>query len=291
MPDDLFINTIRRKYKPKPTGRNMLIFGKNGHIGERLKSRLEEGGHNVTILPSPSIAMIGPELFKGVEVVFILAYDLEPVDVPVGDSEFIHGLREQALGSGVQRAVFFRALSETKNVRFAEMESFARAEIKIADSALPTTIVRSSILLDLDLLLIRALNKHASTGRFPNLPGNLALHECRPILLSEAIEFLARTPEHEYARTYRFDLGGDITISYKDFLNLFLEKEDQKRKALGVPRTRSQGQAAQLLEAEKMAWNSFLQKTQMNMVPSNEHIKELFKKVKVTPLREAIKLV
>lgn len=291
MPDDLFINTIRGKYKPKPTGRTMLIFGKNGHIGERLKSRLEEDGHNVTILPSPSVAMIGPELFKGVEVVFLLAYDLEPVDVPIGDSEFVHGLREQALGSGVRRVVFFRALSEVKNVRFAEMEAFTRAEIKIADGTLPTTIVRSSILLDLDLLLVRALNKYARVGMFPDLPNNVTLHECRPILLSEAIDFLARTPEHEYARTYHFELGGDTTLSYKDFLDLFLDKEAQKDKALGVSGVRSRGQAAQLLEAEKIAWRSFLQKTQVNTVPRDEHIKELFKKVKVTPLREAIKLV
>lgn len=291
MPDDLFINTIRGKYKPKPTGRSMLIFGKNGHIGERLKSRLEEGGHSVTILPSPNVTLISPELFKGIEVVFLLAYDLEPVDLPVGDSEFIHALRGQALSSGVQRVVFFRAISEDKKTRFAEMEPFTRVEIKIADSALPTTIVRSSILLDLDLLLVRALNKYASVGRFPDLPGNLTLHECKPMLLSEAIEFLARTTEHEYARTYHFGLGGDTTLSYKDFLDLFLEKEAQKNKALGVSRARSRGQTAQLLEAENIAWKTFLQKTQTNMVPDDERMKELFKKVKITPLREAVKLV
>jgi len=291
MPDDLFINTIRGTYVPKPTGRKMLIFGKNGSIGERLKNRLEEDGHYVAIITSPTLLTITPELFAGIEVIFLLAYDLEPVDVPIGDSEFVHSLREHALSAGVERAVFLRTLSEIKMVQPADMDVLTRAEIKISDSSLPTTIVRSSILLDLDLLLIRALNKYASIGKFPNLPNNLTLHECRPILLSEAVDFLARTPEHEYARTYHFDLGGDLTISYKDFLDLFLEKEKLKDSALGVPRSKSPGWTMQLLEDEKLAWTVFLDKTQADMVPESEHIKELFKKTKITPLQEAIKLV
>jgi len=291
MPDDLFINTIRGVYTPKPTGRKMLIFGENGSIGERLKARLQEDGHDVVIVSSPTLSTITPELLKGIEVIFLLAYDLEPIDVPVGDTEFIHLLREEALSAGVERAVFLRTLSGVEVTTFAEMDVMTRAEIKISDSALPTTIVRTSILLDLDLLLVRALNKYASIGKFPDLPDNLTLHECRPILLSEAIDFLSRTPEHEYARTYRFDLGGDLTISYKDFLNLFLEKERHKDMALGVPRSKSPGWTMQLLESEKHAWKVFIEKTQSDMVPESEHIKELFKKTKITPLRDAINLI
>jgi nucleoside-diphosphate-sugar epimerase len=291
MPDDLFINTIKGTYVAKPTGRKMLIFGKNGSIGERLKNRLEEDGHDVAIISSPTLATITPELFSGIEVIFLLAYDLEPVDVPIGDTEFLHALREHALSARVERVVFLRTLSELQAVQPIDMDVLTRAEIKISDSALPTTIVRSSILLDLDMLLVRALNKYASIGKFPNLPNDLTLHECRPILLSEAVDFLARTPEHEYARTYHFDLGGDLTISYKDFLDLFIDKERVKDSALGVPRSKSPGWTVQLLDDEKLAWKVFLEKTHINLVPESEHIKELFKKTKITPLPDAIKLV
>lgn len=291
MPDDLFINTIRGTYTPKPTGRKMLIFGKNGVIGEKLKARLEEDGHDVVIVASPTITTITPELIKGIEVIFLLAYDLEPVDIPVGDMEFIHKLREEALSAGVERVVFLRTLSDRSRGGPTEIDVLTRAEIKISDSSLPTTIVRSSILLDLDLVLVGALNKYASVGKFPNLPKNLALHECTPVLLREAIDFLARTPEHIYARTYHFDLGGSLTVSYKDFLDLFLEKERRKDSALGMPRSQSPGWSMQLLEDEKLAWRVFLEKTQFNMVPENEHIKELFRKTKITPLRDAINLI
>ncbi|MEX0933360.1 MAG: hypothetical protein WDZ74_01265, partial [Candidatus Paceibacterota bacterium] len=61
--------------------------------------------------------------------------------------------------------------------------------------------------------------------------------------------------------------------------------------ALGVPRSKSPGWTMRLLEDEMLAWSVFLQKTQIDMVPEGEHIKELFKKTKITPLREAIKLI
>lgn len=288
MYDDLFINTIKGVYTPKPSGRKMLILGDNGHIGEVLLERLKEEGHSINVICSPTIETVSGDIFQDVEVCFVLAYDLEPVDVPIGDTEFLKTLRESALRAGVSRIVLLTAIKNSEPNRPVFFDVIARVETILGGSAIPLTSFRSSILLGTEMVFIRAISAYTTEHSSPVLPPESRVHECQPILLSEAIEMIAQAANHELERSYHFDIGGFDTLSYQALVTLFVNKEKNKKDALGVQSLGDKNELKKLGQNERIAWSVFLEKTKDNMLVEREGALEYFEDINITPLMEAI---
>ncbi|MDZ7726108.1 MAG: hypothetical protein U5L75_00825 [Candidatus Campbellbacteria bacterium] len=292
MPRELFINTIQGSYQAEPSGRKMVIFGRNGVIGDRIKARLEEEGHEVMLIASPKIESVTEEMFKDIDTFFILAYDLEPIDVHIGSSEFLKKVREKALVAGVSRGVLLESITTSKPNQPVYRDVLARAESFLSDSAIPLTSYRASLLLDVDLLLAKSISSYVADDVSPLLPDEAKEFQCQPILLKEAVEFIVRAVDHEIERTYRFDLGGNDKISYQEFVDLFVEKERRKSHTLGFSPLPKRERLASLSSDEHTAWNVFLEKTTTDMTVDEERdARKHFSDIKTTPLKEAINLI
>lgn len=265
----------------------MLVLGENGRIGEVLAARLEEEGHSLNLVRAPNLATVTPKLFQDVEICFVLAYDLEPVDVPFGDTEFLKTLRENALSAGVSRIVLLTAIRNAEPNKAVFFDVVARVETILGGSAIPITSFRSSILLDPEMVFARAIDSYATRHSSPVLPPEASRFECQPILLKEAVEMIIRSADHEFPRTYHFDIGGNEKLSYQTLVELFVNKEMQKNAALGVSVPQKKRSRAFGSE-ERQAWNIFLEKTKDNMLVKRESAAKYFHQVEISPLSEAI---
>lgn len=266
----------------------MLILGSNGRVGGALYERLKEEGHDINLIESPTIETVGREIFQDVEVCFILAYDLEPVDVPIGDTEFLKTLRENALSAGLSRIVLLTSIKNAEPNKPVFFDVVARVETILGGSAIPLTSFRSSILLDAEMVFVRAIEAYSTHNSSPTLPPESRINECQPVLLSEAIEMVVQAASHEIDRSYHFDIGGFDTLSYQALVSLFINREKGKKETLGVSSLSSKKSPRDLNQTERTAWSVFLEKTKDNMLVEREGALEYFKDVNITPLMEAI---
>lgn len=268
----------------------MLILGKNGPIGERLRNKLEEEGHEVDIRTFEPAEDVPADLFAGVSVCFVLAYDFEPIDIPISNIDFLRRLKSLALREKVERFVLLTAIHNPEPGRPIYYDVLARAEALLGEGAIPLSSLRTSLVLDPEMVFIKAIRNYAAHKSSPLLPEIAKKHECQPVLLDEMIEVLVRSVDHDLARPYYFDIGGKDLISYYDLVQRFIDQEMKKRKKLGV-KAQSTIDIKDLSPLERTAWNVFLEKTSDNMVISRESASEYFGDIKFSSLAEVFRKV
>ena len=174
---------------------------------------------------------------RGVRTVIHLAASVR--DQPRGSIEELNGVAtwrmvHAAERAGVERFVFFSALSATTFSRGRFFRAKALAEAAVADSAVPHTIFAPSIVYSPGDPFLTLLNRLALLLPFMPVSGSgSALYQ--PIWADDVADSVMAVLDGTDSGSERYELAGPDTLSYEAIVRLALRSYGRRRAVVHVP--------------------------------------------------------
>src|SRR3954469_11489767 len=235
--------------------RVILLTGATGLVGRALIARLTTRGEPVRCLVRDPRGLgvervrvqivlgdlADPPSFRhalrGVDTVVHLAASLR--DEPRGSIEELNGIAtwrmvQAAERAGVERFVFFSAMSASAFSRPRFFRAKALAEEAVQDSSVPHTIFAPSIIYSPGDPFLTLLNRLALLLPVMPISGDgKALYQ--PIWADDVADCVVSVLENGEGGNARYDLAGPETLSYEGVVRLALRSFGRRRVIVHVP--------------------------------------------------------
>jgi NADH dehydrogenase len=232
----------------------LLLTGATGLVGSALLRRLTAAGEPVRCLVRDP-RRLGPErvrvqialgdlsdppsfrnAMRGVRTVVHLGASIR--DQPRGSIEELNGIAtwrmvEAAERAGVERFVFFSALSASAHNRTRFLRAKALAEEAVRDSSLAHTIFAPSIVYAPGDSYMTLLNRMALLPVMPISGSGKALYE--PIWAHDVADCVVAALDAGDAARERYELAGPETLSHREIVELALRAQHRHRPIVHVP--------------------------------------------------------
>lgn len=238
--EDFFINTLRRK-RSKECPSSAVIAGANGALGLLLGRALREKGCEVSLFAKQPDQFLTEEAFYKGElstifnddhakvfqedsVLYLFMYSLEPFDIALSDTDFVHKLRERALSAGFSRIVLVTSVVHPDR---PDMEERLRRLLHVIGGGhkLPVTHFKTSLLLGRVTELWRVLER--SQVPVLILPSEARAKECSPLYIDDLITYLSLAHDAELPRNYTFEVGGEYTLTFEEITKHIMEEMEK----------------------------------------------------------------
>jgi NADH dehydrogenase len=232
----------------------LLLTGATGLVGSALLRRLTAAGEPVRCLVRDP-RRLGPErvrvqialgdlsdppsfrnAMRGVRTVVHLGASIR--DQPRGSIEELNGIAtwrmvEAAERAGVERFVFFSALSASAHNRTRFLRAKALAEEAVRDSSLAHTIFAPSIVYAPGDSYMTLLNRMALLPVMPISGSGKALYE--PIWAHDVADCVVAALDAGDGARERYELAGPETLSHREIVELALRAQHRHRPIVHVP--------------------------------------------------------
>jgi uncharacterized protein YbjT (DUF2867 family) len=234
------------------TEKKILLTGATGYVGGRLRTRLEQAGHDVYLLTRR------PEALAGRDGCTILAGDLLdatslPGSVPEFDVAFymVHAMgdkgnfrekerlaarnfAEWAVTHKVGRVVYLGGLGDSTGTLSPHLRSRQETGEILREHGLLVIELRASIILgsgSLSFELIRALVERLPVMLCPKW----VRVKAQPIAIENVLQYLEESISLDVHESSIYEIGGPDQVSYGDIMRAYADARGLKRRMLPVP--------------------------------------------------------
>jgi len=225
-----------------------LVTGATGYVGGRLVERLRRAGRPVRALArdparveqAPGVEVARGDLLSGAgleealagcSTAYYLVHSMEAGDdgFESRDRLAARNFVRAARAAGVERAVYLGGIVPVDGPRSPHLRSRLEVEAILLEGLPRATALRASIVIGAHSSSFRILVRLVERLRVLPFPAWQS-RRTRPISERDAIEYLARTPEHPDAAGRSLDIVGPDMLRYGDMIERIAE-------SMGVGRT------------------------------------------------------
>ncbi len=217
----------------------IFIAGATGFVGRHLLEALKKSGRQVRCLVrtpdkgervralgfeavpgeiSDAVAM--RNALEGVETVVHLVGIIEEKKGATFQAIHVHGtetLVREAQGAEVGHFIYQSALGADAHSRFAYLRTKGEAEAIVADSGMPYTIFKPSLIIGPKDGFTERMKQLLSVGPVVPVPGD-GKARFQPLYIDDWVRCFQQCLEPEFPRNRTFELGGPEQLSYNEIL-------------------------------------------------------------------------
>jgi len=170
---------------------------------------------------------------RGCDALFYLVHSMNPQvrDFISADREAASNMARAAKQEGVGRIIYLSGLGEDNPNLSKHLRSRAEVGRILQDSKVPTTVLRSAVILgsgSASFELIRFL-----TERMPFIIAPFWVRTlCQPIAISNVLEYLAGCLENPQTAGQTYDIGGPEILSYEDMFHIYSQVAGLSRRII-----------------------------------------------------------
>lgn len=215
-----------------PPSGPVLVAGGSGFVGRRLVAALTDAGREVRVLTRRPQEHSGPgvpvggdvtdaaslvEPMQGCDAAYYLVHSLDSDDFESRDADAATVFGRQAAAAGIGQIIYLGGLGDDGDELSAHLRSRREVESVLADSGVPTTVLRAGIVVGhggISWEMTRQLVAHLPAMVTPRWVWT----RTQPIAVADVIRYLVGVLDHPDAAGRTFDIGGPDILAYADML-------------------------------------------------------------------------
>jgi uncharacterized protein YbjT (DUF2867 family) len=234
----------------------VLITGANGFVGKRLIIQLLNQDHQIYALcrikgakvfneDKPNLHYIWGDLRnpntlknipKDIEVAYYLVHSMSEIVTNLAETEnevveeFLKGVKD----TQIKQIIYLGGIINDKNKLSPHLKSRLLVEQSLKKSAIPTTVLRSSIIIgagSASFEIIRDLCEKLPVMIAPKWVNT----RCQPIAIGDVLFYLSSVLLQPECMNQTFDIGGPEVFTFKELMLRYAKFRNFKRWIIDVP--------------------------------------------------------
>lgn len=296
-------------------GRSVLLTGATGFIGQRVLTRLLDGGHKVrAVSRRPAHKLNLPEhdnleivqgdalnvqdldaMLEGIEVAYYLIHSMEG---GVGDEDaFIERDKRAALNfssaarhAGVKQIIYLSGIEPCEEIS-KHLRSRNDVERYLATDGVPVTVLRAGFIIGPESAGFKMLSGIVSNMSTMMISSELK-HRTQPAFVHDVIDALVLCLEHpEETAGKCFEVGSTEVVSYFDIIKEFCRGAGREIKFVEVPWIPHKVAATYISVSSGLPYaliTALAEGLNIDLLIENTQLYELFPQLERTPLKNAM---